>query len=332
MTLHPGLILDSPVALSELPDFDILTGGDSGTKTDWHNHVPSFRSQGPTRFCTAFAGTAIASTFNHKETGDKEVFSASELYFRSGGSIYGNSLISTLIAMQRNVVLENDIPTTIPDGWGVGIYNRLKKQAIASEEHRERGKPFAIKSITNVLTTDAVLRSALKQSPLMVAIGIGTGYSEKIAPNPKKIYDYHAVVLLDIEDDGTRIIFDSLSFAAGFDGFHKLAGNYDILYAFASVDLPNDWYKIQSDAKAKPFDYALSHYGKPRNYYLELEKANLFRTVLRAHPTLLAPAGRLWTVLVNAICYGGYNVTDILNHLTNIRRTGKPIFDLNSTR
>lgn len=333
MIPRPGLILDSPVAISELPDFEILMGGDDKEGSgSWLYYVPDFRSQGPTRYCTAFAGTAIASMFNKKENGQSVVFSPAELFFRSGGSLQGNSLLNTMIAMRETVVSEDDVPTEIPDGWGMTVYNRLKKKSVASDEKKEAGKPFAIKSVSNVTPTDKWLKAALFKSPIMIAIPIGTGYSGKLAPNPKKVSDYHAVVLLAIEEDGTKIIFDSLTFSSAFDGIHRLAPDYEILYALSSVDLPNDWYTVQKQAKEEPFAFALNHYGLPRNYTAELEKANLLRVTLRNHPTLLVGAGKLWTVLVNALATGGYSIQDILNHLTHLRRTGQPIFDLNTKR
>lgn len=335
MTPRPGLVLDSPVTISELPDFEILMGGlENGSSGSWLYYVPDFRSQGASRYCTAFAGTAIASIFNRKEQPDSVpvLFSPAELFFRSGGSLQGNSLLNTMMAMRETLVLESDVPTEIPDGWGAAVYNRLKAKSIASEAQKEAGKPFAIKSISNVTPTDKWLKAALKTSPVMIAIPIGAGYSKKVAPNPVKINDYHAVVLLAVEEDGTKIIFDSLTFTSGFNGIHRLAPDYDILYALSAIDLPNDWYPIQQEAKTKPFEHALNHYGERRNFLSELEKANILRVTLRNHPTLLAGAGKLWTVLVNAIAYGSYSIQDILNHLTNLRRTGQPIFDLNVKR
>lgn len=334
MTPRPGLILDSPVAISELPDFEVLMGGAGDDSGSWLDLVPQFRSQGPTRYCTAFAGAAIASMFSKKEhpQNAEVTFSPAELFFRSGGSVQGNSLLNTMLAMKETVVLESDVPTEIPDGWGAGVYNRLKKKSLASEAQKEAGKPFAIKSVSNVTPTDKWLRAALKQSPVMLAIPLGNGYSSKVAPNPTRISDYHAVDLVKIEDDGTKVIFDSLAFTAGFDGIHRLAPDYDILYALSSIDLPTDWHNTQQQAKSEPFAFALSHYGSQRNYFAELERANVLRVTLKNHPTLLAGAGKLWTVLINALAYGGYSVQDVLNHLTQIRRTGNPIFDLNKKR
>lgn len=334
MTTRPGLILDSPIAISELPDFEILSGGSDEESGSWLSYVPRFRSQGPTRYCTAFAGTAIASMFNKKEhpQGTEATFSPAELFFRSGGSLMGNSLLNTMLAMRDTMIFESDVPTEIPDGWGQSVYNRLKKISYSSAAQKEAGKPFAIKSVSNVTPTDKWLRAALKQSPVMIAIPIGKGYSFKVAPNPTTVNDYHAVVLLHIENDGTKVIFDSLSFAGGFDGVHRLAPDYDILYALSSIDLPNDWYETQQKAKQYPFMHALNHYGLPRNYFAELEKANLLNVTLKSHPTLLAGAGKLWTVLINALAYGSYSIQDVLNHLTQLRRTGALIFDFNTKR
>lgn len=334
MTPRPGLILDSPIAISELPDFEILSGGSDEESGSWLSYVPRFRSQGPTRYCTAFAGAAIASMFNKKEHPQETeaTFSPAELFFRSGGSLMGNSLLNTMLAMRDTMIFESDVPTKIPDGWGTGVYNRLKKISYSSAAQKEAGKPFAIKSVSNVTPTDRWLRAALKQSPVMIAIPIGAKYNSPVAPNPPIANDYHAVALLCIENDGTKVVFDSLSFTADFNGIHKLAPDYDILYALSSLDLPNDWYETQQKAKQSPFLFALNHYGLPRNYFAELEKANLLNVTLKSHPTLLAGAGKNWTVLINALAYGLYSIQDVLNHLTQLRRTGESIFDFNTKR
>jgi len=329
---HAGLLLDSPSILAELPDFEILFGAGEHGLPDWEKLLPAFRYQGSSMWCTAFMGTSLGSTLNKLENGQAEIFSAIELFYRSGGQQNGNSLLSTLLAMRDGLVLEHDMPTPVPDSWGTAAYNRFKRMATATAEMRERGKPFAIKNPVNVPVTPALMRAALSKSPLGIAIGIGSGYWNERAPNPKKISAYHAVLLIDIEPDGSYKIFDSLTYKQGFNGIHYLAPDYDIIYALGAVDLPNDWYDIQQGKKRQDFSFALSHYGKQRMFTLELEKADAYKTILRNHPTLLGLSGKYWTVIVNALAYGGYSYVDILNHLTHIRRTGEPIFDLNQVR
>lgn len=324
-----GLILDHPATLEQLPDFELLFGA-AGEKMSWKEHMPVFRNQGSSYWCTAFAMCNIGSSFNKLETKQDKIFSPYELFYRSGGSEYGNTLVAAAGASQRGYCLEQDKPTPVVNTWGAVANNRYRVGA-SVDSALIRGE-FALKSSAFVSPTKENLKAALAISPVMLAIGIGRDYWAKVVPRQSKYSAYHAVVLTDILDDGTYEIFDSLAGTPNFDGFHLLASDYEILYALSFVDLPNGWTSSQSKAKTQTFEHVLNHYAKTRNLSAEIAVAEQFRNLLKSHPTLQAGAAKLWTVLVNALAYGSYSMTDLLNHLTSLRRSNKPIFDLNSER
>lgn len=328
-----GLFLDDPRILAELPQFDLLFGGDEEAKApDWKNLMPAFRNQGNSMWCTAFAGVNIGSAINKKETGEEVTFSPFELFYRTGGSRFGNTLVNAAAGMRQGFVLEEDKPTPKPDSWSEAAHQYYKSLASASPEALIRGKKYAVRSFAVVPTTPAMLRRALSISPLLLAIGIGSDYWQTPAPRRTQYGAYHANVLTNIDTQGNYEIFESLSGRGGFDGHHKLDNDYEILYALSFVDLPNNWFETQEKAKRKPFENALNHYGKPRNMSAEQMAAQDFSIFIRLHPSLTSLAGKYWTVIVNALAYGGYTVTDILNSLTNERRTGKAIFNLDEMR
>lgn len=330
---NPGLILDKPSDIEKLPRHELFIGAPQNVQNvSWRAHLPSFRNQGSSYFCTAYAGTAIASVFESVERRSRTVFSPYELFYRSGGQPFGNYLISTADAMRNSVVLEADKPTPVVNGWNRDIWAKLKEGSEASPSALEFGKQFAVKSASLVKTDKESLKQALVSSPLMIAIGIGRNYWDPIVPKQSQYAAYHAVVLEGIDENGNYSIFDSLAGYPNFNGLHLLASDYEILMALSFVDLPNDWYKKQQAVVENKYKGALDHYGKKRNLKLEQSMAQIFSGTLESHPTLNALAGRYWTTIVCALAYGNYSITDILNHLTSIRRTGKGIFDLNDMR
>lgn len=329
-----GLLLDDPRILGELPQYDLVFGAAEPEKNipDWNSLMPEFRPQGYSTWCTAFAATNIGSAFNKKETGKEVLFSPYELFYRTGGSYGGNTLVNAAAGMRQGFVLENDKPTPVPSSWSTSRYQEYKDQADVSKEALEQGKPYAMKSFVVVPNSPFYLKKALETSPVMLAIGVGDNYWNTPSPKRSTYGVYHCNTLTGFDAQGNYEIFESVRPRASYDGRHKLAADYEILYALAFVDLPNDWYEIQSLAKDKTFRFALAHYGQTRNVGMEQICAQDFAIIVRKHPTLTALAGKYWTVIVNALTYGEYSVTDILNHLTHERRTGSQIFDLNEIR
>lgn len=323
-----GLILDHPEDLEKLPKHEIFAGG--GEARDWRPFCPSFRYQGASMWCTAFAGASIGSIFDCVERGGKVFFSPLELFYRSNGQIYGNYLVSTAQAMRQALVLEAAMPTPVLDSWNQNILETWRNKSKAKEADLNFGKQFAVKEAASVKTDTASLRVALASSPLMVAIGIGRGYWNDPAPRQSSYNAFHAVVLTHIEEDGTKHIFDSLTQKQGFSGHHKLAPDYEILSALSFIDLPNDWQGIQETHETNTD--ALAHYGHVRVLAAEQLAAADLLVALKKNPTIAGLMGREWTVCTNAVAYGGYSVQDLLNHYTSIRRGKGPIWNLNRER
>ncbi len=327
-----GLLLDNPSLIEQLPQHELFVAGPVDPILSWRSFCPSFRSQGPLPFCTAFAATAIKYMFDKREKGESPIFSPSELFYRSGGQLFGNYLLATAKAMQQAIVLDQDVPTIIPDRWDAGEYNLYKLKSVAHTDALDRGKSFRINSPAIVKTDDLSLKAALSSSPLMIAIGLGKGYYLDTVPLTTNYSTYHCVPLIEIREDGSKVIFDSLSYHAGFDGFKVLPRGYQVLTAISFVDLPSDWTSTQAQAKEVAFGNALNHFGSQRVLPVEQSVALQLTQALKNNPSISSAMGAQWTVCINAISYGGYTVTDILNHFTNLHRTGHPIFNLNKTR
>lgn len=326
-----GLILEPPEIYETLPRHELFASGE-GKPKDWHALCPPFRWQGASYFCTAYAGTAIGSIFERMERGGTTLFSPLELFYRSGGSLMGNYVVSTANRMKESLVLEDHKPTPILDGWNQEIYERWKPKSVATKQQIDYGKRYRVGSFAVVKTDTESLRKALLESPLLVTVGIGKGYWLPVAPKPMYYGSYHAVVLTKIFPDGSKEIFDSLTCKQGFDGFHILAPDYDILAALSFIDVPDDWQDQQIDDDIGNFAKALAHYGKPRDFYREKEMASKLSKELEKHPAQSPYFGSSWTICINALVYGGYSIQDLLNHFTSMRRGNGPIFNLNKPR
>lgn len=331
-TVSSGLLVDTADRLEHLPRHELFAGAPpaDSVEKDWSPFCPPFRYQGSSWWCTAFAGTSIGYIFEKKQNRESPLFSPMELFYRTGGSTNGNYLVSTTRGMCKTLVLESDVPTVLPNDWGTAQFLKYQNLAHASEAALETGVKFRLRSAAIVKDGLPSMQNALNVSPLLIAVGIGRGYFDKVAPRQTSYSAYHAVVLTKIEDDGSYKIFDSLTQKRDFDGFHHLASNYEILLAVSFIDIPENWKDIQN--KDTQDHKALSHYGKKRVLSFEQIKADALLHELKRHPTLTSYFGREWTICVNALAYGDYSIQDLLNHYTYMRRTGRPIYDLNLLR
>jgi hypothetical protein len=328
---NTGLLLDDPAKLASLPKHELFVWGGSAP-ADWSSFCPPFRYQGSTNLCTAYAGSSIASIFESKENIKSVTFSPSELFFRSNGQLNGNYLINTANAMKAGVVPEVYVPTVIPDRWDVNTFNAMKDKSHASPQAEALSKQYAIKSAASVIPDRNSVISALGVSPLMLALGIGKGYFNTVAPRQTAYSAYHAVVLAGIDKDGNYVIFDSLTQHKDFDGFHKLAPDYEVLSALSFIDLPDNWQEIQDKDHTDTFSGVLNHYGFSRDLHLEQTTAQKLTDVAKLNANVQSYIGRDFLVYVNAVAYGRYSIQDILNYCYSIRRGLKLPFNLNLPR
>jgi hypothetical protein len=324
-----GLVaLDEPQDLEALPSHEDAVGApvDGAVAPDWEKLCPVFRFQGATYECTGFVGASIGSILEAKETGKRILFSAGELFFRAGGTVVGNYLLKTAQAMKVGLVLETDVPTYIPDHWGTAGWLDAKARSRASAHALETAKQYAISNPASVIPTTPYMRLALHSSPLSIAIGIGAGYFEPLAEQPGSYTALHNVVLLGIDGLGNMKIFDSLTYKQGFSGIHWLKAGYEVFTALSFIDLPDGWQKPAT------FANALNHYGIARNLGAEQSAAKALQDASNANRAIRTEFGRLWTVLCNAVAYGGYSVQDCLNQMFSIHRGTELPFDLDQPR
>jgi hypothetical protein len=242
---NTGCLFDlSDSGFQSLPDHDIY-GSSPGAKPakDWTSYCPPYRWQGSSMMCTAYAGTAIASIFNKAETGEDVLFSPLELFVRSGGQLYGNYVTKTAEALKQSVVADSAVPTPYVDRWDQAFLNSLELKAQAPKTALEQGKKYAIKSMARVGTSQSELKAALQDSPVSVIVNVGRGYFNTPVVPASAGYSgpLHNVVLVAIEPDGRKKIFDSLTDRNAFNGFRYLAPDFPFLSAFSYIDLPNNW-------------------------------------------------------------------------------------------
>lgn len=330
-----GLVIESPLLYESLPQHeDFFAGGDFQSQIpDWTKHVPAYRSQLSSMYCTGYAGASIGSILESTEEGKKMLFSAIELFYRTGGGLKGNYLTSVAKGMSDYLIPDEYLPLQPPTAWNIKTYEANKLKAKPSPQAVTIGKNYRAKSFAVVRTNPSSLLSALTKSPLMIAFGMGDNYNrEKVISNPKVIRYFHAAVLLGQTREGYWIFLDSLSKARETQGIRYLAPNYDFTAALSFVDLPNEWKSIQATATKNKFDFALSQYGNKRDLAKEQATSIHFSATIKLHPNLSSLAGSNWAVVVNALAYGGYSEQDLLNHFTSIHRGMNPIFDLNTKR
>lgn len=328
-----GYVLDSEDYLRNLPKHELF-GGNAVSAPDWASLAPSFRNQESTMMCTAFAGTSAATMLNRRETGAEVLFSPVELFTRANGTIGGNTIEATERAMRQAVVPETEAPWVGPVSYWdpyvlklMGAYARARTQ----NAPEKTGADFAIRSLTRVLTDRVSLAKALGDSPLIATLQVGRGYFDKVAPNPTS-GPFHAVDITRVGSDGSILVFDSITNRAGFDGFHWLAPDFELVSAFGILDLPNDWQDAQSHHETNTNPFAMARYGEQRNPPAEADAAKALHEARKRNPTHAQYLDDAWNLYVVALAYGRYSAQDILNHITSIRRGKGPIFDLNAKR
>ena len=321
-----GYILDEAEYIQSLPKSEYFGASPGLTSHDWSPYMPTFRWQEATMMCTAFAGTSAISALTKWGTVYDELYSPLELFVRTNGEIYGNTIANLERGMKAGVTAESDSPWVGPvDSWTPFIlklttaYGKATSKPVAS-----RG----IKGLTFISPDPVSMRRGLITSPLLAIVHVGRGYFDTVAPKVDTGF-LHAMVITHIEADGRIKVFDSLTRSQGFDGFHYLAPDFNILYAYGILDLPNGWQAEQEKLEQAKLP---DRYGRPRSLTLEAKiKTDLLYARSR-NPTHAAYIDKDFTLYLMAVVYGGYSVQDVLNHITSIRRLGWPIFDFNKPK
>lgn len=323
---------------------DEVFAGDEGREIPTKYHIDElvYDRQGVYPYCVSFATTSVVEYLHKKETGKEIKLSPAHLFYNAEGGIYGSSVRQNL-----NVVREED-KGAIPDKYFPMPIEIGKKSNdwFPTYKKKAKGVPFKdathIKGYARVLPFKSTIKKAiLDHGPLLIGVfvsrrdGYYTGHGER-----KTEDDNHCVALTGWDDDkNVWYIHDSLGWVSANNGTGTLSQNYTFRYAYAITELPENWKQLRDESREKDFEQdptspnpsALEHYGKQRNMELEITTANemLARFNAFGNKSVKDAAGRFWPLYTNAIAYGGYTYTDIINDCYHWRRTGTHLFDFN---
>lgn len=302
-----------------------------------------YEKQGARPFCVSFACTTLLENF-YSRAGEKHEFSQPHLFFHSGGSKTGSSFrvnLETLRDKKKGAVPYSTLP--MPSGSRPADWYEVER-AIAL------GLPFlAAMRLGNYVRVQndpiALRKAVMAYGPLMVGVQARGNYYSGRGTRTPGIADNHAVLLTGWDDNkGVWEIFDSLSWVEKTRGYGTLDSSYEFIVAYAATELPKNWKKKVEKVRSKGFDHVLNHYGRPRNLEAEQRAAVQMMDEFKRfnNQSVFDAAGRFWTVLINAVVYGGYSISykkfgiwqpgDIINDIYHWRRTGEHIFDFNEER
>ena len=337
---HPPGVLLGPVDI-RLANYDLIfaigrTDVPAQSK-DWRPYLPKFRDQSWFPFCVSFAHRALAATFEKSQGRDVEI-SPINLFFKAEGMTLGSYVWKNAhVGVRDGFILEKDKPLLDPQMYSYKDWRDINDYALAniSKEAEQEAEKYKIKSYQWVNPRDDIaMIDAMNHSPLVVVIRLGDTYNEKIVTPPNKKGSYHAVLMSYMDQHGQKYIFDSLRHRKDFDGERILHPDYHIVSAYSYRDMPDDWAEKQEENKVKDFEVCLQHYGKKRDLSKEQGTAKEMVVKFKAfqNDSVWEAAGRFWTVYINAITYGKYTYTDVINDCYNWRRTGEHIFDFNKKR
>lgn len=301
-----------------------------------------FEYQGIWPFCSAFA---VSSLVEWKLLHEKQIvhaYSQPHLFFQSDGGKNGSTFRGNLETARKNGCISYGVFPMPDDLYDLASFESLRIKALQTPF----GEAQKIGGYVRVRDEEyALKRSILTYGPLLVGVAAFGGYWRDLTPRRGK--DNHAVLLSGWDKDGW-IIFDSLTQKTNFDGYHRIAKNYSFPSAYAVVELQSNWKEAVEEVRkeaVREYDFALNHYGKPRDFQLEVAAAEELKTELSKfnNQSVWEAAGKFWTVLVNARCYADYNISyqkwgiwhsgDLINFLFAWRRDPNNVpFNLNRPR
>ena len=323
---------------------DEVFGGDEQRELPTSYHVDGlvYDKQGQYPYCVSFATTSVVEYLHKKETGKSVKLSPAHLFYASEGGLNGSSLRQNL-----NVV-KDDNKGAIPDSAFPMPPNILDKPKDWFTLYSKKAKAVPFKDTTHIKGYARVLpfKSAIKKAildtgPLLVGVYVSTKDGYYTGSGERKTDDDNHVVALTGWDDDKNVwyIHDSLRWVGANNGTGTLSQNYTFRYAYAITELPENWKQLRDESRKKDFEQTdtspnpsvLDHYGKQRNFEKEQRVAVEMLDRFKAfnNKSVTDAAGRFWTIYINAIAYGGYSYTDIINDCYHWRRTGTHLFDFN---
>lgn len=325
---------------------DLIMGAETPVKlkaTDFSDSlVKAFQYSKP--FCTSYSVAKYISYRMLKDSGDVVDLSEDGLARLSGTSVLGNTFQSVFgTAFGSGVWLQPDFPNFGITVGSVSEWNKLMK---VPEEKLALLKSFKEHGYWRINTDAATLAQELQTKPLIFSFGIGETFNteKEIVEPPKTVKVLHASVLAGWHPVKGYKVHDSLM-RPPWSGEYYLAPEYEILSAYEITKaIPANWKDLQEQAQKNEFQFCLDHYGMRRDIEKEQLVAGQMVKAFRAfnNESVWQAAGKFWTVYINAIVYGGYNLEytkffkwqpgDIINDCYNWRRTGRHLFNFNLLR
>ena len=334
-----GLVQDS-FDPRDLWSDEINLGADVELPESYRVEGLHYEYQGGYPFCVTFAMTTMLEHRIKDTDGSTVRLSQPHPFFHSNGNKTGTGFRRALqVARNDGVIHYGRMPmpdnpvATIPN-W----YNTLRKKAL-SIPFTDSVKIEGFARVPN--DRELLKREIFTNGPVLVGVVAQGSYYQDYA---KRLpgYDNHAVLLVGWEKDGSWIIFDSLGYVSGRQGYRPLHRDYGFPSAYTITGLPDDWKKKVEDERAEGFEHCLNHYGKPRDFALEQKvAAKLVKEFQKfKNQSVWEAAGKFWSVYTNAVAYGGYSISygitwmpgDVINDCYHWRRTGEHIFDFNKLR
>lgn len=300
-----------------------------------------FEPQGAWPFCVAFSVTKMVENAITRIKGEQVSLSQPHLFFNSGGSPRGSTFRGNLnTAKARGCINYNKFPMPF-DIWENDNFGAFREAALA--------EPFTdAKKILGYIRVNpdrnAIKSAILRYGMVMVGVAASGGYWTPATKRPPKKPDDHAILLVGWDANDNWWAFDSLQPSRDFNGYHTLHSSYEFLSVYAVTELPEDWKEKQAETRSEGFEHCLNHYGQQRDFEKEQKAAQELVEAFNRfnNESVKAAAGKFWTVLCNAVAYGGYSVSytrfglwqpgDAVNDIYHWRRTGEHIFDFNKPR
>lgn len=285
--------------------------------------------QGPYPYCVPTAITTAAEWAYKRDTGVTIRLSQQHLYFHSGGTKKGSSSRQNLlIAKNKGFIPYASLPMPdVNEGKPRDWYDRLRLKALAIPFKETYKIPGFVAEKTD---KESLKRAIMKHGPIITGVwasskdGYYTGNGER-----KNSNDNHVLLLVGWDDEKDKwIMHESQRWGGPTDGYVTLNQSYTFRFAFAVPEVfPDDWKEKRDEAREKG-----ERYGQPRDYEKEVQVANkMLREFKRFNnKSVTDAAGRFWHLYTNAVTYGGYSYTDVVNDCYHWRRTGYHIFNFNN--
>lgn len=289
--------------------------------------------------CVGWSGAYLREYQEKIETGSFEDFSGLGIYTlakqEDGYAAKGTYIsMSTYIPEKYGTPFEVDAPEApypddpvLPALSSFALFHAQTRK-VKSSVLIDRGAQNSFSGITDALW--------MWKQPVVV----GATWYENTAPNRNGVLPLpdwkekfgHAVAATGYNDETEQLEFiNSWGLGWGQEGYGYFPYNYPLFAnGWTSIDLPNE------PSKPKPQEGWATFYGRKRNLGSEQRNALMLQQAIYSR---FAPydrarysAGRNWSMYVNALVYGDYSLTDVINDIFSVSRSKGHIFNFNEIR